>query len=70
MFESFNFNSPEWVALRERAEKRLQELREKNDSINLSERETAVLRGQIQELKDFLAIPEQVLLQNLVAPSL
>ena len=45
-----------WKSLRARFEKKLQDLRKHNDSANLTEAETARLRGHIQCLKALLAL--------------
>lgn len=48
--------SPVWHRLRERLEKKLAELREKNDDPNLTDVETATLRGHIECLKAVKAL--------------
>ena len=55
MKDAIDFDSPTWAALHERAATRLALLRRKNDG-ELSVEATARLRGQIAELKDFLAL--------------
>jgi len=52
-----NFNSPEWHELRRWAENQLQKCREKNDVVNLSDIDTALLRGEIRFIKRFLDLP-------------
>ncbi len=52
-----NFNSPEWHELRKWAENQLQKCREKNDVVNLSDIDTALLRGEIRFIKRFLDLP-------------
>lgn len=52
-----NFNSPEWHELRRWAEDQLQKCREKNDVVNLSDIDTALLRGEIRFIKRFLDLP-------------
>lgn len=48
-------HSTTWLKVRTFLEVRLDTLRRKNDSINLTPEQTAVLRGQITELKNLLA---------------
>ena len=48
------FDSRAWLIQKDRAEKRLQDLRAQNDSTSLDAIQTAILRGQIKELKLFL----------------
>ena len=45
-----------WQSLKMRFEKKLQDLRKQNDSANLTEAETARLRGHIQCIKALLAL--------------
>ena len=52
-----NFNSPEWHVLRRWAEDQLHKCRDKNDAVNLSDTETALLRGEIRFIKRFLDLP-------------
>lgn len=49
-------SSPAWQKLKAFYEQRLTELRERNDNVRLPEVETAALRGQIAEVKRFLAM--------------
>lgn len=60
MIEKINFAGFEWNQLKERAEQRLLELRIRNDSVELSEKDTLILRGRIAELKEFLDIPKSL----------
>ena len=48
------FDSRAWLIQKARAEKRLQDLRVQNDGTSLDAIQTAILRGQIKELKLFL----------------
>ncbi len=48
--------SPVWLSLKARLERKLIELREKNDSQKLTDVETATLRGHIECLKAVLAL--------------
>ena len=52
-------SSSTWKFIVNYSENRLQELREKNDSIILDERKTAILRGRIKEIKLLLDLPEK-----------
>ena len=45
-----------WQGLKKRLDAKLQDLRTRNDSANLTEAETARLRGHIKALKDLLAL--------------
>lgn len=56
----FNFSSREWFALRKWAEHQLTQAREKNDSIELTDFETATLRGEIRFAKRLLGLPDAV----------
>lgn len=60
MFAEFNFHSSEWATLRKWADQELIQLREKNDAADLSEVQTALVRGQILFCKKLLGIPEEV----------
>lgn len=48
------FDSRAWLIQKARAEQRLRELRAQNDGTSLDAIQTAILRGQIKELKLFL----------------
>ena len=52
-------SSSTWKFIVNYSENRLQKLREKNDSIILDERKTAILRGRIKENKLLLELPEK-----------
>lgn len=57
-----DFGSETWKALVEKYETRLDDLRKRNDG-DLSDIQTAKLRGRIHEIREFLALakaPEQV----------
>lgn len=46
-----------WAYVRTEAEKRLDDLRKKNDRVDLPEAETQALRGEIRALKWLLDLP-------------
>jgi hypothetical protein len=48
--------SPLWLRLKIHLQDRLAELRHQNDRPNLTEQQTALLRGQIYGLKDVIAL--------------
>ena len=52
-------NSSTWIFVKDWAESELEKLRIKNDSITLSEAQTAVIRGQIKRLKAVLELPSE-----------
>lgn len=52
-----DFSSDTWHRLRKWAEAELERARLKNDAVNLSDIETAALRGEIRTLKKFLDLP-------------
>jgi hypothetical protein len=52
-----DYNSATWHQLRKWAEVQLQQARTKNDTVNLSDTETALLRGEIRFIKRFLDLP-------------
>lgn len=52
-------NGPTWLAVKNFLVARLATLREKNDR-HLPEAETAKLRGQIEEVKKLLRLPESL----------
>lgn len=52
--------SPLWIKISTELEKKLAELRIKNDNETLSERETAALRGQIRSLKAILGLGDEL----------
>jgi len=45
-----------WLKITEYAEKRLQNLRSRNDSVSLNLEQTSTLRGQIKEIKVLLEL--------------
>lgn len=53
-----DFTSPTWLRLRKYCERRLDELRRKNDGL-LSADDTARLRGRIAQLKEIQALADQ-----------
>jgi hypothetical protein len=52
-----DFTSATWHLLRKWAEIELERARTRNDSVDLSETQTASLRGEIKVLKRFLDLP-------------
>lgn len=48
--------SPVWRKIEKHIEARMTELRGNNDAISLAERDTAVIRGRLAELKNLLAL--------------
>lgn len=67
VFEGVNFETPEGRKLKVLLQERLDSLRKQNDNVEMGERQTAVLRGGIQELKTLLAgakLPVQVASYN------
>lgn len=48
--------SPLWIKIRTELEEKLNNLRSKNDNENLTERETAALRGRINCYKSILGL--------------
>jgi hypothetical protein len=55
MFQGIDFNAPGGTQLRKMLEARLEELRIKNDSPELTDRESQVIRGGLLEIKRLLA---------------
>lgn len=53
-------NSRTWITVKAHLEKRLAECREKNDRSELTEMQTAALRGEIAAVKNLLDLPRQV----------
>ena len=53
-----DFRTGAWLRLVEHMQERIDELRRSNDS-DLSEKQTADVRGRIAELKRFLALPSE-----------
>ncbi len=52
-------NSRTWAVLKEQLEIRLATLRQQNDDASKDERETALLRGRIKEVKWLLSLGEE-----------
>lgn len=52
-----DINSATWHALRKWAESELEKARRKNDAVELTECDTAALRGEIRFIKRFLDLP-------------
>jgi hypothetical protein len=63
-----DYNSPTWHQLRKWAEAQLQQARTKNDTVNLSDTETALLRGEIRFIKRFLDLPNMATRGVVVEP--
>lgn len=55
-----DINSPTWKAIEAHLKARLVTLREKNDSEQLDLSATSKVRGQIAEVKELLALPNQL----------
>lgn len=55
-----DINSPTWKAIEAHLKTRLVTLREKNDSEQLDLSATSKVRGQIAEVKELLALPNQL----------
>jgi hypothetical protein len=53
-----DFRTPTWSRFTKLLQERLQELRELNDASANTETKTALIRGQISEVKRLLALPE------------
>lgn len=62
-----DFHTPAWRRLSEFLGARLSELRQQNDR-NVDERETALIRGSISEVKRILALAENVSASGVVRP--
>lgn len=60
----------QWHTVKADAERRLMELRERNDSPDLSFEQTQVLRGQIMEIKHLLNMPTALAMQRQVSQNL
>ena len=54
--------------MRKWAEEQLRKCRDKNDAVNLSDIETALLRGEIRFIKRFLDLPNEVTRGVVVEP--
>jgi hypothetical protein len=63
-----DYNSSTWHQLRKWAEAQLQQARTKNDTVNLSDTETALLRGEIRFIKRFLDLPNMATRGVVVEP--
>lgn len=53
-----DITSATWITVSNYCNKRIADLRETNDNINLEEKQTSVIRGQIRELKNILDLPK------------
>lgn len=56
ILDPFERDSALWKRLEKHMNERLNTLRSKNDSKNLTDLETAYLRGEINQIKAFLAL--------------
>jgi hypothetical protein len=54
--------------MRKWAEEQLRKCRDKNDAVNLSDTETALLRGEIRFIKRFLDLPNEATRGVVVEP--
>lgn len=45
-----------WLKLKEHLEWKLKCLRERNDNVDMNDTDTAYVRGQIKQIKDFLTL--------------
>jgi hypothetical protein len=48
-----------WAFVRDWAKEQIQRLREKNDSPNMNDAQTAVIRGKIKAYKELLDLPKE-----------
>lgn len=56
VFDRQDLVSPIWIRLREHLKEQLAERREYNDGLTLNDVETAVVRGEIKEIKRILRL--------------
>lgn len=63
-----DYSSATWHLLRKWAEAQLELARKKNDAVQLSEIETAALRGEIRFIKRFLDLPNEATRGVVVEP--
>jgi len=63
-----DFLSPTWKRLTQTLEDRLKELRELNDAPSFGPEKTALIRGQISELKRILSLADPASLSPAVSP--
>jgi len=63
-----DYSSATWHLLRKWAEAQLELARKKNDAVQLSEIETAALRGEIRFIKRFLDLPNEAARGVVVEP--
>ena len=68
MLRREDFLSPAWKRLTQTLENRLKELRELNDSPSFGPEKTALIRGQISELKRILSLADPASLSPAVSP--
>jgi hypothetical protein len=63
-----DYTSATWHLLRKWAEAQLELARKKNDAVQLSDIETAALRGEIRFIKRFLDLPNEAARGVVVEP--
>jgi hypothetical protein len=63
-----DYTSATWHLLRKWAESQLELARKKNDAVQLSDIETAALRGEIRFIKRFLDLPNEAARGVVVEP--
>lgn len=68
MLRREDFLSPTWKRLTQTLEDRLKELRELNDVPSFGPEKTALIRGQISELKRILSLADPASLSPAVSP--
>lgn len=68
MLRREDFLSPTWKRLTQTLEDRLKELRELNDAPSFGPEKTALIRGQISELKRILSLADPASLSPAVSP--
>ena len=68
MLRREDFLSPTWTRLTQTLEDRLKELRELNDAPSFGPEKTALIRGQISELKRILSLADPASLSPAVSP--
>lgn len=67
LLENVNVDSPEWKSIEAYLESRIEVLRKKNDNMELSDRDTMLLRAEIkvmQELKNIRVRKEMQVTRN------
>lgn len=54
--DNLESSSALWLKLKEQLEWQLKCLRERNDNVDMNDTDTAYVRGQIKQIKDFLTL--------------